>query len=238
MNRDSKGFTLIELMLAMTFIAVLLIAIALTTIQISNIYNKGITLRETNQVGRSVSEELQRSIASSSPFDVTPKVDNSPATATSKYVVRDGGGRLCIGSYTYAWNYGKAIAGGAGAPAILNTYTNGTPVRFAKIADSGGALCADPTLNIDSTKATEMLATGDRDLVLHSFAISRTANDPTTGQSIYSVSMLIGTNDQQQLTTDNASCKPPSAGAGDESYCSVNQFDLIARAGNQSGGNQ
>lgn len=238
MNQDNKGFTLIELMLAMTFIAVLLVAVAMTTIQISNIYNKGITLREVNQAGRTVSEEFQRSIASSAQFDVTPQVDNSPATATSKYVVRDGGGRLCVSGYSYAWNYGSALAGGSGAPAIFNTYDNGTPVNFAKVTDPSGALCANPTDPVVHANATEMLATGDRDLVLQSFSISRTADDATTGQTIYAISMLIGTNDRAQLTTDNASCKPPAQGTGDEQYCSVNQFDIIARAGNQSGGSQ
>ena len=122
MNHDkTRGFTLIELMLAMTFIAFLLVAIAMVTVQISNIYNKGITLREVNQAGRSVADEIQRSISSSIPFDVTPKVDASPATAASKYVVRDGGGRLCLGQYTYAWNYGKSIAREGGAPGIFNS---------------------------------------------------------------------------------------------------------------------
>lgn len=51
----SRGFTIIELMLSMTFLAMLMLVIALTTIQISNIYNKGVTLREVNQAGRSVS---------------------------------------------------------------------------------------------------------------------------------------------------------------------------------------
>jgi len=236
MNRAKSGFTLVELMLAMTFIAILLIAIAMTTIQISNIYNKGITLREVNQAGRSLSEELQRSIASSVPFDVTPRVDDSPATATSKYVVRDGGGRLCLGSYSYAWNYGKALAGGAGAPAVFNKYDDNTNVRFAKVQDPGGSLCADAKLAIERSKATELLTTGDRDLVVHNFSIVRTADDEGTNQAIYAISMLIGTNDRQQLTTDDASCKPPAAGVGDEDYCSVNRFDIIARAGNKSGG--
>jgi type II secretory pathway pseudopilin PulG len=238
MNHDNhKGFTLIELMLAMTFIAALLIAIAITTIQISNIYTKGITLREVNQTGRSVSDELQRSIASSVPFDVTPRVDDSPSTATSKYVVRDGGGRLCLGNYTYVWNYGKALAGGTGAPAVFNSYSNDkTAIRFAKVADASGALCADSAATILRANATEMLASGDRDLVMHAFSITRTTDDPGTNQSIYAISMLIGTNDSAQLTTDNTSCKPPAAGVGDESYCSVNQFDIIARAGNTSGG--
>jgi prepilin-type N-terminal cleavage/methylation domain-containing protein len=235
---NKAGFTLIELMLAMTFISVLLVAIAMTTIQISNIYNKGITLREVNQAGRAVSSELQRSIASSVPFDVTPKSDNSPGTENSKYVVRDGGGRLCLGNYSYAWNYGKTLVGGAGAPAVYNKYddTGNTPVRFAKIEDAGGALCADVTTAVPKAKSTELLSTGDRDLVLHSFAVTETSSDAGTNQALYAITMVVGTNDRQQLTTDDTSCKPPSAGVGDENYCSVNQWDIIARAGNKAGG--
>jgi prepilin-type N-terminal cleavage/methylation domain-containing protein len=241
MNHDNnKGFTLIELMLAMTFIAVLLVAIAVTTIQISSIYNKGITLREVNQAGRSVSDELQRSISSSIPFDVTPKKDALPATATSKYVVRDGGGRLCLGRYTYAWNYGKSIAAVKNAPPVLNMYDdiNNTPVRFAKVTDPSASLCTDPTLRVKRADATEMLVSGDRDLVVHAFNITNSANDPITGQAIYAISMVIGTNDNKQLTTNDTSCQPPADGVGNENYCSVNQFDIIVRAGNKTEGNE
>jgi prepilin-type N-terminal cleavage/methylation domain-containing protein len=234
-HSNKSGFTLIELMLSMTFISVLLVAIAMTTIQISNIYNKGITLREVNQAGRSVSTELQQSIASSVPFDVTPKSDNSPATETSRYVVRDGGGRLCLGSYTYAWNYGSALTGGAGAPAVYNNYDNNQSVRFAKVEDAGGSLCADVNLPVPLAKSSELLSTGDRELVLHSFSISETSSDATTNQALYAITMVIGTNDKAQLTTDNTSCKPPASGAGNEDYCSVNQWDIIARAGNIAG---
>jgi prepilin-type N-terminal cleavage/methylation domain-containing protein len=237
MSHDkNNGFTLIELMLSMMFISVLLVAIAMTTIQISNIYTKGITLREVNQAGRMVSDELQRSIASATPFDVTPKVDESTATLTSKYVVRDGGGRLCLGKYTYAWNYGKAITGGAGAPAIFNKYTDGKSVRFAKVSDASGVLCSAPTTSIDPLKASELLSSGDRDLALHNFTISKTASDGAISQAIYAISMTIGTNDRAQLVTNDTSCKPPSEGVGDQDYCSVNQFEIIARAGNKSGG--
>lgn len=223
-------------MLAMTFIAILLVAVAMTTIQISNIYNKGITLREVNQAGRSLSDEFQRSIAGAVPFDVTPKIDDSPGTLTSKYVVRDGGGRLCLGSYTYAWNYGKTIAGESGAPAVFNKYTSGSTVRFAKVKDASGALCADPTVNIPVVDSTELLSSGDRDLALHTFKITKTATDDGIGQAIYAVSFILGTNDRKQLTANDASCRPPSESIGDEDYCSVNQFDVIARAGNAAGG--
>ena len=228
-HAHKKGFTLVELMLSMTFIAFLLVAIALTTIQISHIYNKGLTLREVNQVGRSVSEDLQRTIASSVPFNVNPE---SP---TSKYIVRPGGGRLCIGRYSYAWNYGAAINGGNGAPSLYNEYDNGDVVRFARVNDPSSSLCTNPALPVTKSDATEMLAAGDRDLALHNFSITNSATDNETGQALYAISMTIGTNDQSQLTTSDTSCKPPAQGQGNEDYCSVNQFDLTIRAGNKSG---
>lgn len=238
MNHDNKqGFTLIELMLAMTFIAVLLVAIAMTTIQISAIYNKGITLREVNQAGRAVSDEMQRSIASVVPFDVTPNKDNS-ATETSKYVVRDGGGRLCLGRYTYVWNYGSSIAGVDGAPTLFNEYDDNTPVRFAKVNDPSGSLCTTTDQPIVRADATEMLTSGDRELVVHDLVVTSSASDAVTGQAIYAISIVIGTNDDDQLETNDRSCKPPASGAGKENYCSVNQFDIIARAGNKTGRNE
>jgi hypothetical protein len=223
-------------MLAMTFISILLIAIAMTTIQISSIYNKGITLREVNQAGRSLSDEFQRSIANSVPFDVTPKIDNSPATATSKYVVRDGGGRLCLGDYTYAWNYGASIAGETSAPPIFNKYNDGGVVRFAKVPDSSGSLCADPTISIPRSGSVDLLSRGDRDLAVHVLTVQKTASDAGNDQALYAISFTLGTNDQAQLTANDASCRPPSENVGDEDYCSVNQFDVIARAGNTAGG--
>jgi competence protein ComGC len=233
MNHDKAGFTLIELMLAMTFIAGLLVVIAMTTIQISNIYTKGITLREVNQAGRAVVDDMQRTIAASAQFDASAQ---SPTDPTSHYVKQDGGGRLCVGSYSYVWNYGnKLVAGVTGAP---NKYDdNSTLVRFAKVADASASLCSNPGGTVKRADATELLANGDRDLVLHSFSIAPGATDPSTEQSLYAISMTIGTNSGNELiSTGDASCKPPSDAAGFQNYCSVNQFDIIARAGNKAGG--
>ncbi len=223
----SRGFTIIELMLSMTFLAMLMLVIALTTIQISNIYNKGVTLREVNQAGRSVSASLQRSIATAVPFNVTPSVG---APSTSQYVVRGDGGRLCLGNYTYAWTYGANITGGTQS---LNKYTvGGAAVRFAKIADPGASLCKGNPGTIDAAQASELLTSGDRDLVVQSFTIQQTASEPLTGEALYAISMVIGTSDTTQLLADKSACKPPSGLSGVDNYCSVNRFDIIAHAGN------
>ena len=49
-----KGFTLIELMLAMSFISVLLLSIAMVGIQAGKMYSRGIVLRDVNKAGRDI----------------------------------------------------------------------------------------------------------------------------------------------------------------------------------------
>ena len=237
---NAKGFTLIELMLAMTFISVLLIAIAMTTIQISNIYTKGITLREVSQAGRTISDDLQRSIGGSAPFDLAP-------TATpASYVQQQTGGRLCVGKYSYLWNYGQAITQAQNANSLDNHFDDNTFIRFLRVLDADRSLCqrqanggnggAGAYPNPEKSESVELLASGDRDLAIHSFTIAKTAEEAATSQAMYAISFVIGTNDQAQLTTNDASCRPPSDSVGAEEYCSVNQFDIVARAGNQSEG--
>ena len=65
-----RGFTLVELMLAMAFIGVLLVAVATTTQHMMRLYNKGSTLREINTVARTVVRDLQQSVGGASPFAV------------------------------------------------------------------------------------------------------------------------------------------------------------------------
>jgi prepilin-type N-terminal cleavage/methylation domain-containing protein len=227
-----RGFTLIELMLAMSFISLLLIAITLTILQISSIYNRGITLKEVNAAGRTLGSELQRSIAETDPFSIE-------SGAGSRYILQgDWGGRLCLGQYSYIWNFGKALV--ANDSSRLNLYADAanTPVHFAKVLDPDASYCSQVAKKVDPATSVELLDVGDHDLAIHSFVISSaaTANDSKTRQRLYTIDFVIGTNDQVALAYDTssgeASCKPPSAPGADPSYCSVNKFSIVARAGN------
>ena len=64
-----KGFTLVELSLAMAFLAVLLITIAILAIRIITIYQSGLALRAVNASGRELIDDFTRSI-SSAPLDM------------------------------------------------------------------------------------------------------------------------------------------------------------------------
>jgi prepilin-type N-terminal cleavage/methylation domain-containing protein len=241
MNRAAKqqGFTLIELMLAMAFISVLLLAIALTIIQIGVIYNRGMTLKEVNQTSRSINDELRRSMAASSGFDAADKLVMTPA-----------GGRLCLGEYSYIWNTAKALQNKSSDLTIYQGQTLSQAlqnpnelIRFIKVPDLAGIYCAKASNGVallyssvrssDKLKAVELLRAGDRMLSLYSFAISTgtNTNDTTLGEQLFTIDYTIGTGNVTAMNSDQTACLPPSNPNSDFAYCTVQQFKLVTRAG-------
>ena len=223
-NSNSRGFTLIELMLSMAFVGALLVAIAVTSMHIMNTYSKGITIREVNQVGRTITEDLQRTIASTSPFALDSMYVNQ----------NDIGGRLCTGSYSYVWNYGQELTKEDGTQLHNRYEDSGDRIRLVKVSDAGGALCLVPDEEVKKENAKELLAAGDRSMAVQRFDVVAGSQDEASGQALYAIKLAIGTNDQEQLSSA-LTCKPPNDGSGTEDFCAINQFNIIARAGNRSG---
>lgn len=226
-HAKKKGFTLIELMLAMGFISVLLLAVAMTVIQIGKIYNKGMTLKEVNQIARTITDEVTRSVAASPSFSLD--------VAAGKYANDAVSGRLCLGQYSYIWNYGSAINT---TNANRARYTSGTnEIYFVKVPDLSGTYCVRQPSGlprINPTNAVEMLRTGDRNLAVHNVRVSSatTATDPRTGQKIYTIQFTIGTNDTAALNSTATGCKTSNEMGFDFEYCTVQQFTIAVRTQN------
>ncbi len=251
-----QGFTLVELMLAMAFISVMLIAIALCTIQVINIYNRGMTLRQVNLAGRELSSSLARSFAESTAFDIEhsgPSTVPGEVQAHSLQTKVDGAdqlsGRLCTGRYSYIWNTGKAITtiDVSSSDSRLNRFRleGGSPttpdgdreIRLVRVPDDGGSYCLDPDRLIDPTGAQELLDSGDRPLAIHYLmpTTSSVLRSTTTQQQLYTIKFVLGTDEVGTLdfspTGDDATCKPPSDLEADQDYCAVNVFSVTVRAG-------
>lgn len=233
-NKRSNGFTLVELMLAMGFVAALLLAVAMTVLQISNIYSRGLALKNINQAGLAISSEIQTDINNSQPFTLVDSGDDN-----TRYVNINGvGGRLCLSGYAYIWNNGYAINIKKGN---LNKYNDAlnTAVKFAKIADPISQYCKNRTLNIDKAKAIELLDSGQYDLAIHDVAITTTSagTDIRTNQQLYTVKILIGTNNTAAMDFSATSsptynkCFLPN-NIHYDSLCYINDFNIVARAGN------
>jgi prepilin-type N-terminal cleavage/methylation domain-containing protein len=211
-----KGFTLVELMLAMTFIAVLLLMITLLVMQVSAIYNKGITLRAVNEAGQLLSSEMQRKINTAS----VQSVKFAPDTNGT-------GGRLCVGGTVYAWNYTQD------APDFLNQYP--TPdeseaIGFIRFQGSAEEYCVGLANLPAKSEAIDLLNSNDQYLVMRDFSFASSPLPEDATQTIYQISFVIGTN-SEDLIDSNGQCRPPS-NSGEE-FCAVNEFSFTARAGDE-----
>jgi len=234
-NTRTKGFTLIELMLAMAFISVLLLAIAMTIIQVGVIYNKGMTLKEINQAGRTIGDDVKRTTAGAQVISLA-----------NDYVTNSAGGRLCLGSYSYIWNTTAALKRG---DTNLTTYESDTAkqIHFVKVIDSAKIYCAKNSsggltyrairaadTNPTNPVAQELLPPGDHDLGMNQFTIlaAATVNDTSTGQALYTLNYTIGSGPLSAMNSDQSACLGPNDLNADLTYCSVQQFSLVFRTGN------
>jgi len=243
-HKKQHGFTIIELTLAMTFISFLLLGIALTIIQISAIYNKGTTSKEINQASRTINVELDRDISTASSLTLATDYVLTPSTGTAA------GGRLCLGSYSYIWNYAKAIeANSANVTKYLTPpdSTKTSVIRLIKVADPSKVYCAKSATNpaalanpsiraVDTPIVQELLSNGDHELGLHNFAfitpVPASAANASTGQQIYSITYTIGTAKISSLNPTQTACLASGVANADPLYCNVQQFSLVVRAGN------
>lgn len=125
LSDKQSGFTLIEVSTALIFVGFIIFILAATTVNIVRSYNKGIWLAQINQAGQQMNN------------DIGDKARYSPA-ATVDTVNR----RMCINGVSYLWNTQKEIDNGQLGN---NVYSDGTPIRLARIDDPSGDYCSKPT---------------------------------------------------------------------------------------------
>lgn len=197
----------------MSFIAVMLVAIALCVMQLSTIYARGETVRQLNQVMRIVAKDIETTVQAAHPFDV----DQATIDA----------GRFCTGRYSYVWN----------TPTVnTNRYVNtadGT-IRFVRVSDPSRSLCSSLTSHVVAADATELMAAGDRSLMVHSLALTPSTAVGAASQRLYTLTMLVGTDNVGaiQTTANGAVCRESMADmATDLTYCAINEFTITVRAG-------
>lgn len=200
-TKKAAGFTLVELTLAIAFIAFLVMFTVVATLQVMRTYNKGLAVKEINQTARTIVEELSRSLRAATPTSI----NTAPNDATPSQ------SRICIGGVSYIWN----VAGGN-----LNKYSStGTPpVTFVRANDSGAALCSSSGgiyPNVDPANATTLLS--DR-VWVQSLTVIK---NPTTG--LATVTMQLSTTDDptspilETVVGGGVRCK----GSTGDQFCAV-----------------
>lgn len=230
-TKRAQGFTIIELTLALMFVAILLLLVAGVTIRIGHMYEKGVTVKSLNQVGREVMDVLHRDIAQAGD---RVRFESIGSGGSATY-------RLCLGDVSYVANTGEALNTASGTK-IAYTSTS-EPVTFVRVLDSAGAFCIPDVAgvyesSIDSTmQPVELLTTNGSTLAVHELNVE--ALTQSNSQSLYRLTLVIGTNEPGTLDA-NLYCRPNTSGNIDDvganfNYCSVAEFTTIIRSGGANG---
>lgn len=238
-KKRQAGFTIIEMILAMTFVAALLIGIALAVIKLGSTYNRGITVTEVNQAGRDLNTEFTQTLRAAGPMKETDSLIKVTKETTPV------GGRLCTGQVSYVWNYASALQS-MPADGTVMRYADATPtdesrwVRLVRIVDTDRSYCTVTgggykMKNIPtSAVVTELIKPGDRRLNIYDLAFSLANEDDPSGQRMYSLTYTIGAGNATAVMKDGTAtvCRPPNDPQSDIDYCTVQQFETVIRAGN------
>lgn len=215
----------------MTFVSILMISIALLTIQVSRLYTRGTVMRDVNQAGVDVTRDMQQSIAQADDPGMIKHKEWTTPPPVSKVIA------VCFGSTSYIMNDVRntnPVKYGSLAP------NSGQIVRIAKVPDTASSACGTASyaaavtskLNLATTR--ELLVTNSgRDLAIYSAVLpSGSPLKDDTGGALVMVSLTIGTSMASEVNLTDSTCRPPSDSASGAEYCSINQFLITGRVGN------
>lgn len=223
-NTAKRGFTIVELTLAIAFLSILLMATLILAINAGKIYLKGVTNKTINQSGRDIQDSLRRDFLASSAVDI--------ATVSSGGTLQ----RICLGSVSYVWNLAPTFYGSPTSQ-VQRYADNNHPVGLARVSDVNKNLCkggfSGHLTSFTDSQVNDLISGDGKDLALHSFSVDRVVSNDQKG--LYRISYTIGTNETGTLEGSGASvsCKVGSAVANlsNFNFCSIKQFDMIVRVG-------
>lgn len=220
-----SGFTLVELNLAILFIAMLLLAVVATTIYVSRLYNYGVAMKSINQVGREVVDQMRRDIASSNPAKLQ--------TGTILVDGQDFASRVCFGSVSYVTN--PALLLENDDPTLVKDPGGTEPISMVRIendataawCDDGGGGAFTRTDLTASDVYTELLPADAVPIAIHSLMISLATVSDDASKGLAQLYLQVGTNEVG--TTEDGRCKPPTEVESNFDNCAVREFETVVR---------
>ena len=203
-HRTQSGFTMVELSITLAFLALLLISIAVITTNIIAIYQKGMTLKAVNSVGRGLVEELTTAINTAPSVDTTSLCnslagDDAAACRSDnafKYVYQANynsagqqyNGVFCTGYYSYIWNtYYGVDSGNTLSLRYLSNTDGSTPTidapRLIRVEDRTYRVCSAVMVpdSYTSTFASTSSATIDITKLAGSTNVTNPIPEPQSG---------------------------------------------------------
>ena len=239
MSKHQRGFTIIELTIAIAFLSILMMAILSLTLAVGKLYVKGDTNKAINQAGRDFSDVVRRDLLSSGVTRISGPFTQNAGTTSDPLE----SGRICLDTVTYLWNTAALLNDSSSAAQEATIKMNNQSIKFVRIVNPQTSYCtADSNgkypMSVDSSDAaTEQFTSTGRTYALYTMTFKPIATSGEKG--VYEVAYTLGTNEANTTTRDadgNVSCKTDDMVAAAFNYCAVSRFDMIVRLG--GGGNE
>ncbi|HWZ65542.1 MAG TPA: hypothetical protein VNX65_01955 [Patescibacteria group bacterium] len=194
------GFTIVELMFALTFIGFIMLFTVSATVQIMRVYSKGVALKEINQSARNILEDISR------------VARNSDGSAITFLPAQN---RICFGSVSYVWNTQANT---------INKYDDNTPVTMARAGDSSNSLCTitnpgvpnDPQPHVTKSSSTAILS---NNVWVQNINLVQSAD-----KNLVTISVRLSTTGSNQPTDNDPALGMVCSGDINGRYCAVSTF--------------
>ena len=225
---QNNGFTIVELMIATVVFSIVLLTISAAILQIGRLYYKSITSARTQEVARSLMDDITRSIQ----FNAGQIVGIGPNTTVPSQnysndldsVSPTGYKAICIATKHYSFKFGQQQVGGAHS-LVQNDIPSGctsTKAQNLSSNPSGVELLSDhmrlsnlvvaPTTVTGTYKVTVRVIYGDNELLC----------SPTLNNCSSTVDM----DDPQINAARDLSCKNIRSGS---EFCAVSELSTIVK---------
>jgi type II secretory pathway pseudopilin PulG len=181
-RNNQQGFTVIELMLAMGGIAFLLLFVVFAILQVTGLYTKGVAIRQINQAGRQMTEEISRAV----------RYGSEPVSIPSKH-------RLCVGGKSYIWNDPDDTT-------YVNTKVGGGSLKFVVLTGTSYCSTIPPTSPSNDIPTTATEALGNVVMLQDMSIVKANATSP-----VYELSIILstnGNNEPAELSANVFECSP------------------------------
>lgn len=216
MIQKEKGFTIVELVLAMAFFSFILLFVVVGFVQINRSYTRGITVKEVQNSTRFILGTISDVIRNADANSIT--TINDPRR-----------GRVCADGVRVAWNHFDS-AGNYGTDTALNT-PPGQDLYSVVLTTHDTGVCGD---QIDATGGSSSIAGYEnltqQDIVAQHISVNRigASNSYRVIIVMSSDARLTGNPDDFSSFGINATCEIQT---GDQ-FCDVARIDTVVTARN------
>lgn len=201
-KNQQQGFTLVELMLALAFVAFILIFALTTVIQVMQTYNKGLALKKINQAGRTTLNDISRNLKVADP------------SAVDVSAISDG--RVCFGSISYVWNSYDTSTSNA------NKFDDNSSLVLARVNDPAEAMCSQSNSvypDVPKDDATEIL-------VSTVWIMTLSIGDPSVDSPLVNIRIQLAIADDPAIVSGKC-----SYGGSVGQYCATSDFSTTVIVG-------